>query len=224
MNYDVFFLSHGEANAEENWERLRSIAVWAKRVRDVSGIREAHLTAAKKAKTLMFYVVDADCWVDDFSFRYKPDHSQIGMTHIWYARNPVNDLEYGYGGIKLFPTKRTLESKSNAIDFSTSVSSLVIHPEVTSTTKFNVDALSAWRAGFRECAKLAAAIIPGENQEETIKRLDAWCTKGGNRPFGMETINGSLYGKTYGELFRDNPDKLAKINDRECLAKTYLNL
>ena len=31
------------------------------------------------------------------------------LSHVWRSKNPVNELVYGYGGVKLLPTKLTLD-------------------------------------------------------------------------------------------------------------------
>ena len=36
--------------------------------------------------------------------------------------NPINDLEYGYGGIKLFPRQATLDMDTSRPDMTTSIS------------------------------------------------------------------------------------------------------
>ena len=105
--------------------------------------------------------------------------------HVWYSRNPVNDLIYGYGGIKLFPRDMLLNYKGSPIDFTTSVSSkFKVIPEVSNVTRFNTDPFSAWRSGFRECTKLASKLIPNQDNKETEERLAIWCSKGADREFG----------------------------------------
>ena len=56
--YDIVFISYGEPNAEANWARLKNRYPLAKRVKDVKGIHQAHIAAAGKAFTKMFWVVD----------------------------------------------------------------------------------------------------------------------------------------------------------------------
>ena len=38
------------------------------------------------------------------------------------SRNPINDLVYGYGGIKLFPTQMTRDMDTTTPDMTTSIS------------------------------------------------------------------------------------------------------
>jgi hypothetical protein len=72
MNYDIIFISYTEPNAEENFSKLRSRFPYAQRVHGVQGIHQAHIAAAKKAFTKMFWVVDGDAEiVDTFNFDYS---------------------------------------------------------------------------------------------------------------------------------------------------------
>ncbi len=45
--YDIVFISYQEPNAENNWEVLKEQFPMAKRVKDIDGIHQAHITAAK---------------------------------------------------------------------------------------------------------------------------------------------------------------------------------
>jgi len=92
---------------------------------------------------------------------------------------------------------------------------------MSNTTAFNTDAFSAWRSGFRECVKLASRSIDRQKDEETQFRLDAWCTKGADKPFGNAAISGAIHGKKYGEYAANNPDALKKINDFEWLEEQF---
>ena len=42
-------------------------------------------------------------------------------VHVWRSRNPINDLEYGYGGVKLFPRIATINVDVNKSDMTTSI-------------------------------------------------------------------------------------------------------
>ena len=39
--------------------------------------------------------------VDEFDFKYTTKEKD--MVHVYRCMNPINDLVYGYGGVKLFP-------------------------------------------------------------------------------------------------------------------------
>jgi hypothetical protein len=91
-------ISYQEPNADANWNKLKSKFPMAMRVHGVKGIHQAHITAAKKSFTKMFWVVDGDAdIVDDFDFGYKVPDRELSVVHVWRSINPVNGLEYGYG-------------------------------------------------------------------------------------------------------------------------------
>ena len=221
--YDIVFISYNQPNADKNWELLKSRFPSAKRVDGVKGIHQAHIKAAKKCFTKMFWVVDADAQLlDNFEFAYEVDEYNLETVHVWRSQNPVNDLIYGYGGVKLLPTKLTKNMDTTKPDMTTSISSkFKAVQQVSNITSFNTDPFSAWRSGFRECAKLASKTIDRQKDNETQKRLDAWCNKGTNRPFGIDCIAGAKAGKEFGEKNKDSLQELAKINDFEWLKKQY---
>ena len=221
--YDIVFISHGEANAENNWEILRSQFPMAKRVKDVDGIHQAHIAAAKKCFTKMFWVVDGDAELSrGFQFDYEVSEWDLETVHVWRSINPINDLEYGYGGVKLLPRSLTLNMDISIPDMTTSISNkFKAMREVSCITAFNTDALSTWRGAFRECVKLASKTIPGQVDEETEQRLTTWCTVGADNEFGKYAIHGAQVGKHFGTAHKDDKEILYKINDFEWLKEQY---
>ena len=84
---------------------------------------QAHIEAAKKALTKMFYVVDGDAVIEeDFYFDYKVPLKDMDAVHVWRSKNPVNNLVYGYGGVKLLPRELTLNMNIGTADMTTSIS------------------------------------------------------------------------------------------------------
>lgn len=55
--YDIVFISYQELNADENYAALKERFPMVKRVHGVKGIHQAHITAAKKCFTKMFWAV-----------------------------------------------------------------------------------------------------------------------------------------------------------------------
>lgn len=213
--YDIVYLSFDESYAENNYSLLKNRFPRIKRIRGVKGIFEAHKAAAGLAKSNMVYVVDADAEIlSTFTFDYQPQSLDMESVIVWHSRNPVNDLEYGYGGVKLFPTNLLLDYVGSPIDFTTSVSkSFKVIPEVSNITRFNTDPFSAWRSGFRECAKLSSKLIPKQDNTETEHRLNVWCTVGEDREFGDFAIMGAKEGNEFGRANKDKPEMLGLIND-----------
>lgn len=211
--YDIVFISYNELNAEENYARLSSrfSAPILKRITGVAGIHNAHIAAAKKAMTKMFWVVDGDAEVlDTFNFDYQVPNSELDYVHVWRSQNPINGLVYGYGGVKLLPKKLTMNMPLGNVDMTTSISPLFkAMPEISNITAFNTDEFSTWRSAFRECAKLASHTIERTNAEETLRRLDVWCTTGNDE----NAIKGALAGRAYGEKNASDKEALLKLND-----------
>lgn len=221
---DVIFISYDEPNAEDNWKRVLSKCPFAQRVHGVKGIFEAHKSAAKLAETDMFYVVDGDAELtDDFYFNYQPNIWNRDTIHVWPSRNPINDLEYGYGGVKLFPKHIIDNATTWNVDMTTSVGfKLKVMNQVSNVTKFNTDEFSTWRSAFRECAKLAAGTIKNQIVEDDDERLSRWCSDyGRDRKFGDYAIQGARAGRKYGLDNKDNPEALKMINDRQWLKEYY---
>ena len=221
--YDIVFISYNEPNADKNWNNLKQRFPNAKRVDGVKGIYQAHQTAAKKCFTKMFWAVDADAeLLEDFLFNYEVDDYNLETVHVWRSINPVNGLIYGYGGVKLLPRKLTLNIDTLKTDMTTSISSKFKAVSVISNvTAFNTDPFSAWKSGFRECAKLASKTIDRQKDYETFERLDIWCNKGTNKPFGIDAIRGAKAGKKFGEENKDNLEELSNINDFEWLYEQF---
>jgi len=218
--YDIIFISYQEPNADENFANLKQKYPTAKRVHGVKGIHQAHIAAAKKCFTKMFWVVDADAiLLDDFNFDYKvPDH-QLDHVHVWRSQNPINDLVYGYGGVKLLPRKLTLNVDITSPDMTTSISSnFMAMKDISNITAFNTDPFNTFKSAFRECAKLSSKVIKGQHDEETEKRLETWCTVGEDKPYGSYALAGARAGREFGI---SNSNDLKLINDFEWLYEQF---
>ena len=220
---DVVFISYNEPNAEENWQQVLKKAPYAKRVDGVKGIVAAHKQAASIVTTDMFYVVDGDAELADYwDFKFQPNLFDRDCVHVWRSINPINDLKYGYGGVKLFPTQLVTSADPNNTDMTTSLSKkFKLMPKISNTTSFNSDEFSAWRSGFRECAKLASKVVRGQLVRETEKRLDIWCTLGKDKPFGNYAIAGAIAGRRFGEENVSDQETLQLINDYDWLKSKF---
>jgi len=221
--YDIVFISYNEPNAEENWQTLKARFPRAQRVHGVKGIHQAHIEAAKLCTTPMFWVVDGDARIEEeFKFTYKvPDH-ELEFVHVWRSRNPVNDLIYGYGGIKLLPRELTLNMDINTADMTTSISSkFKPMPTVSNITAFNTDPFNTWKSAFRECVKLASRSIDRQHDEETEYRLTQWQFEGVDRRYGEYAQMGAKQGQEYGEEHSKDAEALKKINDFDWLKERF---
>lgn len=223
--YDIVFISYNEANAEVNYQLLvdKNLENTIHRVQGIKGIHNAHLQAAKLVSTPMFYVVDGDAVVkNNFNFSHLVPRYDRYIVHVWHSENPVNGLLYGYGGVKLLPTKQTLEMDLNSSDMTSSISTgFRIMTEVSNITAFNTDAFSTWRSAFRECVKLSSKIILGQIDEETENRLEIWCNSLTDAPYSEYALLGAQAGKEYGKNNAGNIPALNKINDFDWLIDQF---
>lgn len=221
--YDIVFISYNEPNADENYKSLKKRFPRAKRIHGVKGIHQAHIEAAKIVDTIMFWVVDGDAEIaKDFYFDHQVSSYERDIVHVWRSMNPVNDLIYGYGGVKLLPTKLTMNMDLSKPDMTTSISSKFKAVHVLSNiTTFNTDKFNTWKSAFRECCKLSSKVIDRQKSDETNHRLDIWCTKGSDRPYGQYAIDGAISGRSYGEINQNDLDALKKINDFEWLKTVF---
>lgn len=229
--YDIFFISYNEPNADINYNRLKERFPRAKRIQGVKGIHNAHIEAAKQSTTEKFWVVDADAKiVDKFNFEseYFPHYDSgnrkeyVSTVQVWHSSNPINDLVYGYGGVKLLPKFLTENMEIASVDMTTSISDrFKVMPQVSNITEFNVSEFDTWRSAFRECTKLASKIIDNNYDEETDIRLGIWCTIGKDKPYGRYAIGGATEGRLYGYESIGNTEALSKINDFEWLKQRF---
>ena len=217
--YDIVFISYKESNAEQHWQLLQNRMPYAKRLHGITGLHTAHAVAANMVSTPMFYVVDGDALIDaSFNFDYNVHNSKRECVHVFRAKNPVNNLVYGYGAIKLLPTADVLKVLSAPVkpDVTTSINrKYEIVNIVSNITKFDTDPFNTWRSAFRECAKLGSKIIPDQQDRETEHRLKIWCTFDNNTTYGKWCIHGANAGKEYGVVNRSNNAALMMINDMD---------
>jgi len=223
---DVVFISYNEVNAEENWLRVLTKAPNAKRVNGIKGIVNAHKQAAELSSTDMFYVVDGDAYLtDDFNFDFQPDIFNRECVYVWTSQNPINNLTYGYGGVKLLPKDLVLKVNQSTIDMTTNISrKFKIFNQVSNITRFNTDEFNTFRSAFRECAKLSSRIFLQEDYLKNKERLTVWCTEGFDKPYGEWAIKGALAGKKYGEENINNPDSIRLINSLEFIKLKFEEL
>jgi hypothetical protein len=221
---DVIFISYNEPDAEKNWLRVLEKSPKAFRINGIKGIVNAHKCAAELATTDMFYVVDGDAYLtDEWSFEYQPSIFDRDCVHVWRSRNPVNGLEYGYGGVKLLPKQLTLDVDPSCVDMTTSISNkFKPMATISNITAFNTDEFNTFRSAFRECTKLSSNILKRQLARESSKRLDIWCTVGAESPFGEWAIKGAVAGREFGIKNIGNRDQLSLINNNDWLKEEFL--
>lgn len=240
-NYDIVFLSYYERNAEKNFTLLKDRGFNVLHVSGIYGLYDAVIAAAELVKTEYFYLVDADNVVlDNFMFDYNPIVFNRS-TYIWLAKNNVNGLVYGNGGIKLHRTNELLRCltenrKKEVIEFENSYLVLIkgdmpVTPdymfinELASITEINSTPYEAWKSGFREACKLVSlsnyySTKPNRILENT-NRLEIWCQKGQEVLNGSWVIKGACEGRAFGLEYVNDIDKLLLINDYNWLRSRY---
>jgi hypothetical protein len=213
---DVIFISYKEPNAEENWKRVLEKAPWARRVDGVKGIFNAHKAAAKLAKTDMFFVVDGDAYLTyDWEFDFQPGIFDRDCVHVWKSRNLINNLTYGYGGVKLFDRLALVKLKKWGTDLTLSAGSkLKVMDRISNITKFNTSEFNTWRAAFRECAKLSR-----KEDTESKDRLHAWL----NPNLTAEFNEWAKIGAEEGIAFANNNADITQVNDYNWLEDQFIN-
>ena len=217
---DIVFISYEEPNADENFDRIKSRFPQVKRVHGIAGLHEAFRRAASCASTPFFFTVDGDNSIcSDFNFTY--DTSTLSLNHIvvWRTRNPINELEYGYGGIKLFGSEAAAAiSEVESVDvIGVSGQRVIFESSVASLTMFNTDPYNTWKAGFRECAMLAQKGCFRTSETDAEEKIKIWTTVGAESRNGRWAIRGAKDGLEFGKCQRDDPRGLQKINDFQFL-------
>lgn len=216
--FDIFFISFEEETADDNWEKFKDRFPTSQRIDKVQGIDNAHKLCAELSTTDMFFTVDADTILhDDWNFNYVPLLHDRQYLHLWYSLNPINNLEYGYGAVKLWPRYKVLNFNQPFIDFTTGVGGLKIHTHVIATTSFNTSEYSTWKSAFREVIKLLRNVKFNPDDLESLDRLNTWRTIFNTTAFSDWARHGVLDAQNW---FEKNNDNISKINDFNWL-KTY---
>jgi hypothetical protein len=221
--YDIVFISYYEPNSDYNYKKLCERFPRAKRINGVRGIHQAHIEAAKLCETDYIWIVDGDAEiVNDFNFDYVVPFFHHEVVRVWRSKNPINDLVYGYGGVKLLPRTSTIRMNKDKPDMTTSICK---HYEpimvISNITRFNTDSFNTWRSAFRECCKLSSQVINNQVTDETKERLDVWCGVGRDKLFGDFAIEGAISGRMYGYQNRNDLIALRKINDFDWMKENY---
>jgi hypothetical protein len=208
---DFVFISFQEPNKEENWADLLDKVPWAKRVDGVVGFDSAHKAAAELAETDFFISVDGDNIIDPKFLMETLDFSKTNpdAVHRWRARNSVNGLIYGNGGLVGWPKKTCLsmnthenaDSEQNEIDFCWGVPHENLH-NVYSDTLINATPRQAFVAGYREGVKMSLdrgkVIKPSDFmkqiQPSNLRVLSTWMSVGADVDNGLYAMLGARIG------------------------------
>lgn len=218
---DCVYLSYDEPKADEFWALISANVPWAKHVHGVKGSDAAHKAAAAASDTERFILIDGDNlpnW-DFFNQQLRITESNKDCVFRWRARNEINGLTYGNGGISSWTrdfinTMRTHEATDGTdetvVEFCFDNRYWAMH-DVWSHTYPNQSPLHAWRAGFREgvkmCLDQGRRPTPAEFDSAIWHgnrfNLEIWCSIGLDAENGAYAVAGARRG-TYMCMFDDD--------------------
>lgn len=209
---DVIYLSYDEPQKEEFWVKIRNMVPWAKRVDGVKGSDAAHKAAAQSSDTDRFILIDGDNLPSPAFFNQTlvfPNEEYENAVFRWRARNHINGLMYGNGGLSSWTkdfvmNMRTHENtdgrNETEVEFCFDPLYWPMH-DCYSTTYPNGDAHHAWRAGFREgvkmCLQRGRKPTVDEFKNQVLRNLDnltIWHNVGTDVEYGEWAIAGARQG------------------------------
>ena len=162
---DVVYLSYDEPKKEEFWVQIKNMVPWAKRVDGVEGSDAAHKAAADASDTDRFILIDGDNLPSSDFFNLTldlKDQDYESAVFRWRARNEINGLMYGNGGLSCWTKDFIYNMKTHehsdgaddtAVEFCFDPMYWAMH-DCYSVTYPNATPFQAWRAGFREGVKM----------------------------------------------------------------------
>jgi hypothetical protein len=218
---DVVYLSYDEPMKEEFWVKIQNMVPWAVRVDGVKGSDAAHKAAAEASTTERFVLIDGDNMPNPEFFNLQLDMKDAEYEKAvfrWRARNEVNGLMYGNGGLSCWTRDFALNMKTHEasegsddtdVEFCFDPYYWPMH-DCYSTTYPNGSAFHAWRAGFREgvkmCLDRGAKPSIAEFKDSVHKRnmdhLNIWQNVGRDAEHGRWAILGARQG-TYKTMLTD---------------------
>ena len=214
VDYDIIYLSYDEPNADKNFADLVSKCPWAEHVSGVKGSDSAHKAAAEKSTTDRFITVDADNIINDDFLNQVIDFDENtdldNKVISWTAKNIINGLSYGNGGLKCWPKEHVLNMRTHEnadpknphaqVDFCWDTQYIQMNGTF-STIHNNATPHQAWRAGFREGVKMALdrGIRPDyegfqRNHWKNLHRLYIWLMVGADVENGRWAMYGAREG------------------------------
>ena len=210
---DCIYLSYDEPEKEEYWVRIKNMVPWAQRVDGVLGSDAAHKAAAQASDTERFILIDGDNIPDPAFFNQTlnfptPEYEQAVFR--WRARNHVNGLMYGNGGLSSWTRTHVMNMRTHentdgrdetVVEFCFDPLYWAMH-DCYSTTYPNQSPFHAWRAGFREGVKMclnngSKPTIQDFKQrvhQRNLDNLTIWHNVGADVENGMWCIAGSRMG------------------------------
>lgn len=212
--FDAVFLSFDEPMANSLHSRVqRTLGGTVKRLHGVHGMRRAYRLCAEVVDHEQFFLADGDFAIDtDFDPAVVEPLAEGVSMRVWRAVNPVNDLTYGYGGLKLL-RRSALREMGETVDVLAALPGRVEFAEQTAgITRFNQSPFHAWKAGFRECAMLAHGSEYGMADDDARQRVEAWTTSRDGE-FAAYAAAGAREGVTFAHKAARATDRFDHLND-----------
>ena len=210
---DCIYLSYDEPQKEEFWVKIKNMVPWAKRVDGVKGSDAAHKAAAAASETERFILIDGDNLPNDDFFDLIlefPDSTYEQAVYRWRARNHINGLLYGNGGISSWTRTfvNNMKTHENTDGRAETEIEFCFDPlywamnDCYSVTYPNGSPFQAWRAGFREGVKMCLdrgvkpSIIEFKNKvhHRNLDNLTVWHNVGRDIENGIWAILGARMG------------------------------
>lgn len=210
---DCIFLTYDEPQKEEFWIKIRNMVPWAKRVDGVKGSDAAHKAAAAVSHTERFVLIDGDNLPDSAFFNqtlHFPSEEYENAVFRWRARNHVNGLRYGNGGLSSWTREfvNTMQTHEASQGNDATDVEFCFDPrywpmyDCYSTTYPNGSAFQAWRAGFREGVKMCldrgrkptTAEFSDRVHQRNLDHLTIWHNVGTDAEHGEWAIAGARQG------------------------------
>jgi hypothetical protein len=210
---DTVYLTYDEPQREEFWVKIQNMIPWAKRVDGVKGSDAAHKAAAAASETERFILIDGDNLPDPAFFNLTlelPDEQWQSAVFRWRAKNHINGLMYGNGGLSSWTrtfvnNMRTHEATDGRtetqVEFCFDPLYWAMH-DCYSTTYPNGSAFHAWRAGFREGVKMclnkgakpSMSEFKDRVHQRNLDHLTVWHNVGRDVDHGIWSIAGARMG------------------------------
>jgi len=210
---DCIYLTYDEPWREESWVKIRNMVPWARRVDGVKGSDAAHKAAAEASTTERFVLIDGDNIPNPEFFNLTltfPTEEWERAVFRWRAKNHINGLMYGNGGISSWTREFVANMKTHEatdgrtetqVEFCFDPLYWAMH-DCYSTTYPNGSAFHAWRAGFREGVKMclnkgAKPTLQDFKQRVHHRNLDhltIWHNVGRDVEHGIWAIAGARMG------------------------------
>jgi hypothetical protein len=209
---DCIYLSYDEPQKEEFWVKIKNTVPWARRVDGIKGSDAAHKAAAAASETERFILIDGDNLPDPAFFNQTLTFPTVDYEQAvfrWRARNTINGLMYGNGGLSSWTREFVMNMKTHEntdgrteteVEFCFDPLYWAMH-DCYSNTYPNGSAFQAWRAGFREgvkmCLQRGRKPTVEEFKNQVLRNLDnltIWHNVGTDAEYGEWAIAGSRQG------------------------------